>query len=119
MAYLRNAGNLPASSGFLRLLGAVLAAWLLLGLGQPARAEGRLFPPEAKKAEFAITQYPVVLLNGKPRRLSPAARIRNADNLIVMPGVLGDVHFAVRYTEDFQGEIDRVWILSSDEAHAR
>jgi hypothetical protein len=82
----------------------------------PARAMDRPIPPEAKRGELAIAQYPGVLLNGKARRVSAAARIRNADNLIVMPSVLGTSKYAVRYTEDFQGEIDRVWILTAEEA---
>ncbi|HEY5799142.1 MAG TPA: hypothetical protein VIT92_02925 [Burkholderiaceae bacterium] len=100
-------------------LAAFCCALLFAGNAWAAQGYERVIPPEAKKGEFTISQYPSAVLNGKTRRLSVAARIRNADNLIVMPAVLGDSRYIVKYTEDFQGEIDRVWILSSEEAARR
>lgn len=60
--------------------------------------------------------YPQIEIEGKTRRLSPGARIWNEDNLIQMPASLRGSNFVVNYTENDQGEIDRVWILTADEA---
>ncbi len=60
--------------------------------------------------------YPAIIIDGKTRNLSAGARIRNEDNLIEQPAYLRDAEFVVNYTENLEGDIDRVWILSKDEA---
>lgn len=60
--------------------------------------------------------HPQIVIDGKTRSLSVAARIWNTDNLIEMPAALRGSDFKVNYTEDSQGDIDRVWILNADEA---
>lgn len=50
------------------------------------------------------------------RHLSPGALIRNEDNLVQMPASLRGSSFVVNYTENDQGEIDRIWILTAEEA---
>jgi hypothetical protein len=92
----------------------VLAALSAGLLALPAQA--RPFPAQAKTAQFAITDYPNITLDDKARTLSAAAKIRNADNLIVMPLTLGTATYLVKYTEDMAGQIDRIWILSAAEA---
>ncbi len=60
--------------------------------------------------------YPQIVIEGRTRQLSPGARIWNEDNLIQMPASLRGSDLVVNYTEDAQGDIDRVWILTADEA---
>lgn len=48
--------------------------------------------------------------------MAPGARIWNQDNLIEMPAALRGSDLPVNYTEDAQGDIDRVWILTAEEA---
>ena len=60
--------------------------------------------------------YPELRVDGKLRHLAPGARIWNQDNLIELPASLRDADLPVNYTEDTQGQIDRVWILSAEEA---
>lgn len=81
-----------------------------------ARAEPRPFPPGTKRGKLTPGYFPDILLDGKPRRLSPAARIFNRDNLIETPAALRGDGIVVHYTENADGDIDRVWILTAEEA---
>ena len=60
--------------------------------------------------------YPEIVIDGQLRHLAPGARIWNTENLIEMPAALRGSGLTVNYTEDTQGAIDRVWILSPEEA---
>jgi hypothetical protein len=82
----------------------------------PAFAFDRTFPPGAKRGTMSPSAYPAVVIDGKTRTLSMAARIWNEDNLIEMPASLRGIDFTVNYTETEQGEIDRIWILRREEA---
>ncbi len=81
-----------------------------------AQAFDRPFPPAAKRGTMSPALYPAIIIDGKTRNLSTGARIRNEDNLIEQPAYLRDTEFVVNYTENLEGDIDRVWILSKDEA---
>jgi hypothetical protein len=76
----------------------------------------RPFPANAKRGTMTPALYPSIVISGTTRKLSVAARIWNQDNLIQVPASLPARDFTVNYTEDTQGEIDRVWILTSEEA---
>lgn len=91
-----------------------LAAFSLIC--QPALALERLFPPTAQRGVLSMEDYPAIFLNNKERRLSAGAWIRNRNNTIDMPASLRGQRYTVNYTENAQGEIDRVWILSPQEA---
>jgi len=62
--------------------------------------------------------YPEITIDGKTRRLSAGARIWNRNNMIEMPAYLRGSELPVNYTENAQGDIDRVWILTEKEAEA-
>jgi hypothetical protein len=95
-----------------RLLISSLFAAVML----PAHAYERPFPKNAKRGKMEVGAYPTVAINEKTRRLSAGARIWNRKNLIQMPASLSGQELVVNYTEDKQGNIDRVWILTEDEA---
>jgi hypothetical protein len=82
----------------------------------PALAFERPFPPNAKRGAMTPAAWPTVVIDGKNRQLSPGARIWNRDNLIEMPAALRGSGLAVNYTETGQGDIDQVWILTTEEA---
>jgi hypothetical protein len=84
--------------------------------GLPALAFERPFPQNAKRGTMTPANYPEIVIDGQSRQLAPGARIWNTDNLIEMPAALRGSGFTVNYTEDTQGAIDRVWILSPEEA---
>ena len=94
------------------LLGLALTVPLL------AHAFERSFPDNARSGKLTVTDYPNVELDGKTRPLSGGARIWSADNLTVIPNALGGATYRVVYTEDLEGAIDRVWILTDEEIAA-
>jgi hypothetical protein len=82
----------------------------------PALAFERPFPPNVKRGKMTPANYPSIVIDGKARHLSAGARIWSQDNRIEMPASLRGSDLAVNYTENGQGDIDRVWILTKDEA---
>lgn len=93
-----------------------LAAAIALPTLPVLAAEPRPFPPNTKRGKIAFGYAPDIAIDGKPRQLSPAARIFSDENLTVVPSALADATFVVNYTEDMNGNIDRVWILTLEEA---
>jgi hypothetical protein len=94
----------------------LLACLAIAGAAIPALAFDRPFPDNVRRGTMSPGIHPTVLLDGKARTLSTAARIWNQDNLIEQPASLRGERFAVNYTVDGNGEIDRIWILTRDEA---
>lgn len=82
----------------------------------PALAIDRPFPANVLRGTFTPGYFPDITLDGKARQLSPAARIFNQDNRIEMPAALRGSELVVNYTVDGLGYIDRIWILTADEA---
>lgn len=95
-----------------KLSALLLAAMLAL----PAFAIDRPFPANILRGKFTPGYFPDIMLDGKPRQLSPSARIFNQDNRIEMPAALRGSDIVVNYTVDGMGYIDRIWILTDDEA---
>lgn len=106
----------------------LLARWLAtacLAAALPALAQfapdavQRQFPDSAKRGQLTVLSPPVIELNGQPDRLSPGARIRNTENLIVMSGTLTGQPLLVNYTRDPTGLVHEVWILTPQESARR
>ena len=95
---------------------ALLATLTLAHMGLSAQVVNRPFPPSAMRGILTVTQPPEVLMNGKPDRLSPGARIRGANNMLVMSGALSGQAMLVNYTREPNGSIHEVWILTDAEA---
>jgi hypothetical protein len=91
---------------------ALLAA---LAAALPAQAQ-RLFENNALRGELVVTMPPEALLNGRPARLAPGARIRNAQNMILVSGSVLEQKLVVNYTLDPMGMLRDVWILTEEEA---
>ncbi len=81
-----------------------------------AQAFDRPFPPTVKRGVMTPANYPAIIINEKMRKLTPGARIWSQNNTIEMPASLRGSKLPVNYTEINSGEIDRVWILTADEA---
>jgi hypothetical protein len=94
----------------------LIALLLACAAALPAWAIDRPFPSHALRGKFTPGYFPDITLDGKPRRLSPAARIFNQDNLIAPPATLRGKDIVVNYTVDALGYIDRVWLLTAEEA---
>jgi hypothetical protein len=95
-----------------------LAAGAALACSLSAQALDRPFPPIAKRGAMSNVDFPAVRINGAQRKFAPGAWIKNENNTIDMPVTLRGQEFTVNYTENGEGEIDRVWILSPAEASA-
>lgn len=89
----------------------------LAAVSVPAAAQmQRSFPATALRGELRVTQPPEVLINGRPARLAPGARIRGADQLLVMSGAVVGAKLLVHYTLDSTGLLLDVWVLTPTEA---
>ncbi|SNT15030.1 hypothetical protein SAMN06265795_11559 [Noviherbaspirillum humi] len=97
----------------------IMLACLLTSPMASADTDQRPFPANTKRGLMTPAPYPEIQINSDRRQLAPGARIWNQDNLIEMPASLRGSDLPVRYTEDSHGEIDRVWILTPDEARAK
>lgn len=75
----------------------------------------RNFPATALRGTLQFGEAPQVALNGKPARLSPGSRIRDAKNLLVMPAALAGQKWVVHYTLEPLGLVHDVWLLRDDE----
>ena len=86
-------------------------------LATPAVAQtSRPFPADALRGSLVITQPPEALINGRSMRLSPGARIRGTDNMLMMSGGLVGLKILVHYTLDPLGLVHNVWVLNEEEA---
>jgi hypothetical protein len=87
---------------------------LVLGLTDPALAQLRTIPKEAKRGEIRHVQGMLVEIDGQQQLLSAGAQIRDGDNRLVVPASLTEKS-DVRYLIDAGGMVHRVWILSARE----
>ena len=81
-----------------------------------AQGVGRPIPADVKFGKLMITQPPDVMMDGSPDRMSPGARIRHTNNLLVMSGPLVGLTLPVIYRRDTYGLIHEVWLLTPEEA---
>lgn len=88
---------------------------------EPLAAQGlvRQFPAAARRGTLEVTQPPNLLINGQAERLSPGARIKNTNNMIVLSGSLIGQPVLVNYLRDPQGQIHEVWLLNPAEAQEK
>ena len=90
---------------------------LTVALALPAAAQTqRQFTSKALRGEVVFGTPPEVTLNGKPARLAPGARVRDANNLIQLPAALAGRKAIVNYTLELEGQLLDVWILTAQEA---
>jgi hypothetical protein len=83
----------------------------------PAAAQvQRAFPQNALRGAIVIGVAPDILLNDERARLAPGARIRDQNNMMVVPGALTGGKYLVNYSVDIAGLVKEVWILRPEEA---
>ena len=59
---------------------------------------------------------PEILLDGSNERLSPGARIRSAQHMLVMPASITGQNLLVNYIREIGGSLSEVWVLTEAEA---
>ena len=77
---------------------------------------GRQFPPTAQRGKMQVVQGADILIDGKPERLSPGARIRGPQNNLVMTGAIIGQELVVNFVRDPYGNLHQVWLLTALEA---
>ena len=102
-----------------RTLAAALAASLLGLAGAAAAQVQRNFPPDALRGTLVVVDPPQVTINGLAAQLAPGARIRGANNMLVMSGTIVGSKLLVHYTLDAQGALHDIWVLTPAEAARR
>ena len=75
----------------------------------------RQFPKEARRGELVVLAAPEISLDSKPDRLSPAVRIRDINNYLVLSGTLANQRLVVNYVRDNTGLVHNVWVLNNEE----
>jgi hypothetical protein len=63
-----------------------------------AAAGGRNFPEGTLRGQFMVVAAPEIVLDGRADRLSPGARIRSAENMVVTTGAITGQNLLVNYT---------------------
>ena len=87
-------------------------------LAAPAGAQSlRQLPGDLALTTLKANGGSVVLLGDVRVQLSPAAQVRGADNLIILPASLYGTH-RVGVKRDVQGLVSRIWILTDAEYRA-
>lgn len=96
---------------------AALAATVALSAAHAAFAQGivREAPRDVRPARMAVATPPQITLDGQADRLSPGARIRNVQNLVVLSGSLAGHSVPVLYRRDGAGMVHEVWMLTESE----
>lgn len=94
-----------------------LATLLCLACLPAAWAQGmqRSAPKDVVLARMTVTAPPVVMLDGKPDRLSPGSRIRDLNNMLVLSGGIVGKQLPVVYKRDAAGLVHEVWVLTAEE----
>ena len=93
----------------------------LLGLSvvaSAAFAQGmvREAPRDVKPALMAVSATPpLVAIDGVQTRLSPGARIRDTNNMLVLSGALAGKTVPTVYKRDGMGLVHEVWLLTPEE----
>ena len=107
----------------LAILAVLAASALLAGCAKDsagATSFVRQFPATALRGEMVVSPTPpAITLDGKPDRLSPGSRIRDANNLLVLSGALVNQKVVVNYLRENAGNVHEVWILNPAEARLK
>jgi hypothetical protein len=96
-------------------LAAALTCAFALLLPTPGHAQHRVFPDHALRGLMVVGTPPAITINGKAERLSPGARIRDADNRIVFANTLSGQQLVVHYVRENTGLVHEVWLLNAFE----
>lgn len=93
------------------LLGLSFAASAVLAQGIVREA-----PKDVKPGIMAVSATPPeITMGGQPARLSPGARIRDTNNMMVLSGALAGQTVYTVYRRDPLGLVHEVWLLSAEE----
>lgn len=75
-------------------------------------------PANAVLGVLQVSAPPEVLMDGMVDRLSPGARIRAENNMMVLSGALSGQSLLVAYVREPNGLLHEIWILNAAERAA-
>lgn len=83
----------------------------------------RHIPANAKTGTIAVSDNRALMIDDKVIHLTAAAQIRDTRNMLIQPqtlknqlgGRLAGYEVPILYTENNQGHVHRIWILTKDE----
>lgn len=76
----------------------------------------RSAPKDVKPALIAVSATPpIIMVDGKPDRFSPGARIKDRDERLVLSGTLAGKTVYSVYRRDAAGLVHEVWLLTEEE----
>jgi len=86
-------------------------------------ALARPLPADAKTGLMTVSKNRSLMIDEKDRRLAAGAQIRTTNNMLVQPqtlfaqlgGRLASFEVPILYSENNQGQIHRIWILTNAE----
>ena len=82
----------------------------------PVLAGLRTIPADAPATTMTVKIDGTVVLGKKTVSLSPVAQIRDPENRIVLPASLMGGPYRVRVLVNADGQLERAWILTGEEA---
>ena len=73
-------------------------------------------PRDVKPAIIAVSATPpIITVDGQEDRLSPGARVRDRNNMLVLSGALAGKTLYTVYRRDSAGLVHEVWLLNEEE----
>jgi len=105
--------KIPAPAAFRLALHLAVATSGIAAL--PALGALRTIPADAPATIMTVNVDGTVVLGKKVVALSPGAQIRDAENRIVVPASLTGT-YRVRVQLNAEGQLNRAWILTGEEA---
>ena len=85
-----------------------------LSPGQPSLR--REAPRDVKPAVITVSATPpIIAVNGVADRVSPGARIRDRNNMLVLSGQIAGKQMYTVYRRDAAGLVHEVWLLNYEE----
>ncbi|MFC0351516.1 hypothetical protein [Undibacterium danionis] len=76
----------------------------------------RMFPEGIKRGKLSTTALAELVIDGKLRQSAIGIRIYSEDNLTVTPASVDVNNVVIYYLENEFGEIQKIWILTAEEA---
>ena len=88
-------------------------AFLVIGFSLLGCQSTNRLPDGSMVGVMTTQEVPAVLIDGRPHRLAPGARIVGANNASVTPNQV-PANSKVRYRVDATGLVTHVWLLPPD-----
>ena len=77
----------------------------------------RVFPMNAQRGEASFNEHPMdIEIDGEMRKAAPGLHIWDTYNRLVFRQLLKSEDVIINYTEDGSKYIDKIWILTPEEA---